>query len=77
LNHSFPWLGSFRGCTVHALVAISPWSCYVPPHRAIASLSSTIFGVWPYSFWRIRWRLEREEWIGAGKNSSQRTRPIP
>jgi hypothetical protein len=27
--------------------------------------------------WRIRWRLERGEWIGAGKNSSQRTRPIP
>jgi hypothetical protein len=24
LSHSFPWLGSFRGCTVHALVAISP-----------------------------------------------------
>jgi hypothetical protein len=28
--------------------------------------------------WRIRWRLERGgEWIGAGKNTSQRTRPIP
>jgi hypothetical protein len=24
LRHSFPWLGSFLGCTVHALVAISP-----------------------------------------------------
>jgi hypothetical protein len=29
------------------------------------------------SDWRIGWRLERGEWIGAGKNSSQRTRPIP
>jgi hypothetical protein len=54
LRHSFPWLGSFLGCTVHALVAISPWSCYVPPHRAIPSLSSTIFGVGPYSRERKR-----------------------
>jgi hypothetical protein len=38
---SFPWLGSFLGCTVHALVAISPRSCYVPPHQAIASLLIT------------------------------------
>jgi hypothetical protein len=37
LRHSFPWLGSFLGCTVHALVAISPRSCYVPPHRAFTS----------------------------------------
>jgi hypothetical protein len=61
LRHSSPWLESFLGCTMHALVAISPWSCYVPPHRAIPSLSSTIFGVWPYSRER-----ERERYFAVG-----------
>jgi hypothetical protein len=43
---------------MHALVDISPWSCYEPPHRAITSLfSSTIFWVWLYSRER-----EREFW---------------
>jgi hypothetical protein len=45
LRHSFPWLRSFLGCTMHALVAISP------PHRAIPSLSSTISRI-PLSFWK-------------------------
>jgi hypothetical protein len=35
------------------------------------------YPIFPSCTWRIRWRLERGEWIGACKNSSQRTRPIP
>jgi hypothetical protein len=36
LCHSFPWLAGLLACTVHALVAVFPWLCHVPPHRAIS-----------------------------------------
>jgi hypothetical protein len=60
LRHSFSWLASLLGCTVHTLVAISPWSCYVFPHEPSPLFSSTIFWVWPYSRERER---ERERVI--------------
>jgi hypothetical protein len=55
LRHSFPWLASLLGCTVHALVAISPWSCYVP-HTELSPLSFLV----PYFEFGFTVERERE-----------------